>query len=36
MEFEANGPVCVVLELRAKSGTAQFDADSLRLEPKPQ
>lgn len=36
MEFEANGPVCVVLELRAKSGTALFDADSLRLEPKPQ
>lgn len=34
MEFEAEGPVCLLLELRAGSGTAAFDADSLRLEPR--
>ena len=34
MEFDADGPVCLLLELRAESGMAAFDADSLRLEPR--
>lgn len=34
LEFEASGPVCLLLELRAGSGVAGFDADSLWLEPR--
>jgi len=32
VDFEADGPVTLLLELRAQSGTASFDAASLTLE----